>query len=60
VDVTMRKSPRERAQIAQILRLGRCTHPESALCLILTSDWIYDGGFIEYCTACGKVTETYN
>jgi len=46
---------RKRAQDKQIMRMGRCQHPDSALTLTL----VIDGGYIEYCTNCNKVTEIY-
>jgi hypothetical protein len=43
---------RKCAQITQILRLGKCEHPEYALVQIL----VQNGGFIEYCSDCDKIT----
>jgi hypothetical protein len=39
-------------QIKHIIRLGDCKHPEYALVQIL----IQNGGFLEYCSDCDKIT----
>ena len=43
---------RKCTQLKQIIRLGKCEHPEHALVQML----IQNGGFLEYCSDCDKVT----
>jgi len=46
---------RTNAQLKQMIRQARCVHPEHALVLRMTTD----GGFIEYCSDCDKVTDNH-
>lgn len=58
---------RENAKLRQIIRLGRCPHPEHAIVLenqfyihrVDNKALIYNNGFIEYCSDCFKVLEVY-
>lgn len=44
---------RKCAQLKQQIRESKCIHPNECLRIVL----IADGGFIEYCVACMKITQ---
>jgi hypothetical protein len=43
---------RRNAQLRQLIRLAQCPHPQNSLIIRLLAE----GGFIEYCSDCFKIT----
>ena len=43
------------AQLKHLIRLAQCIHPEKSLIIKL----LVDGGYIEYCSDCDKITSIW-